>query len=91
MAEVAGDLLNLDNRENAEAQRIAAVQFAQHYFDAFVRNPAGRVILEHWTRTIARKAVPVDSSIQKYAAAEAVRAFIEGINAQIQLAQTEGK
>lgn len=85
------DFLNLDSREDQEVRRQKAVEFAQQYVYVFVDNPAGRQLLDHWTRTLARKRVPTDSSIQTYAATEAVRAFIEEIHSQIHLAQTEGR
>lgn len=91
MAEVAGDWLNPNADAQRDEQRRKAVEFAQHYVEAFQRNPAGRIILDHWTRALARKRVPVTATIQEYAAVEAVRAFVEDINAQLQLAQTEGK
>lgn len=85
------DPFSLDSRDAQEAQRLKAVEFAQHYVETFQRNPAGRIILDQWTREIRALRVPVDASVQVYAAIEAKRAFIEGIHAQLNLAQTEGK
>lgn len=74
-----------------EAQRRMAVEFAQQYRYVFVDNKTGAKLLEHWTRTLARKRTPVNATIQEYAAVEAVRSFIEDIHAQIELTRTEGK
>jgi hypothetical protein len=90
--DAAGDWLNSDGPDpQRELQRRQAVEFAQQYVYLFAENPTGKRLLDHWTRTLARKRVPVNATIQEYAATEAVRAFIEEIHAQIRIAQTEGK
>jgi hypothetical protein len=75
----------------AEGQLQKAVEFAQLYEAAFVKNPAGAMLLKQWDKTHRRRRVPVNAPITEYAAVEAVRDFIEGIYGQIELAQTQGK
>jgi len=79
----------LDEGEGArEAQRQSAVEFAQAYL-VFVDDSRARELLDYWDRTLMNRRVPVDASIQQYAAAEALRAFIAGIHQQIALGREE--
>jgi hypothetical protein len=44
-------------------------------------------LLEHWERTLGRRRTPVNAQVQEYAANEALRAFVQGIREQIEMAQ----
>lgn len=74
-----------------EEQRVAALDYSKLYQYTFVDNPAGARLLKEWEERLVRKAVPVNAPITEYAAVEAVRAFVNGIVAQIKFAQTEGR
>lgn len=73
-----------------ETQRAAAVSFAQAYM-VFVEDSRARELLSHWDKTLRRRRVPVNASIQEYAANEALRDFIEKIYQQIEFAQNDGR
>lgn len=73
--------------DNARADQYAkALEFSQLYL-VFVQDPRGRELLAHWDKTLRRKTVPANASIQEYAVANANREFIEKIMLQIELAQ----
>lgn len=79
----------LDEGEGArEAQRQSAVNFAQAYL-VFVDDSRARELLDYWDRTLMNRRVPVTATLQEYAAAEAIRAFIAGIHQQLELAKSE--
>jgi hypothetical protein len=86
---VSEDWLN-----DGEAQRRAQqdnLNFAKLYVEVFVNNAAGKAILSQWTNGIGKKRTPVNGTLQEYAANEAVRVFIQAIQDQIDLAQSEGR
>lgn len=64
------------------------LEFSQLYVAAFVHNPAGAALLAHWTQVYAKKRTPVNAPHTEYAANEALRAFVEGVQEQIRFAQT---
>lgn len=73
--------------------RDAALIIAQKYlvFSGPTADPRARDLLQLWTNAIRRAAVPKDASAQEYAAANALREFVEGLHAQIELARnTQG-
>ena len=70
-------------------QHRKAVEHAKLYVEVFVRNEAGRKLLEQWTTGFAKKRTPVNAPHTEYAANEAVRAFIEGIHDQIRFASKD--
>ena len=80
------DWLEGDPAQQRAEQRVQAIAHAQLYL-VFVDAPRGRELLESWEELIVNVKTPVESSIQKYAADEAVRDFIRGIRRQIKLAQ----
>jgi hypothetical protein len=69
------------------AQAAKAVEFANLYTAVFVSNDAGRQLLAHWTQAL-QKRVPVNATINEYAATEAQRAFVQDIHNQIAIART---
>lgn len=75
---------------SAKAQEQAeALRFAKLY-EVFVTDPRGRALLEHWDKTLRRRRIAVNASLQEYAAHAAQRDFIEGIHQQIEFARNEG-
>lgn len=70
-----------------QVQRDAAVEFTQNFL-VFEQDPRARALLEMWHNTLAQKRTPVNAPHTEYAANEAVRAFVEGIYANIKLART---
>lgn len=84
---MSSDWLNPDNEKIASAQRAAALEIASRYL-VFQTNQQARELLAMWDQQIRRKRTPLNASIQEYAANEAMRAFIEGIHDQINIALT---
>ena len=80
------DWLEADNTEAVEKARSQEISFAKNY-ELFVTDPRGKAIFEHWEKTLLRKVTPADATLQEYAADNAVRDFINKIQAQIELAQ----
>jgi hypothetical protein len=59
-----------------EQQHAKAVEFAKLYVETFVLNPSGAELLKHWDTTLLRYRIPVNATINEYAAVEARRAFV---------------
>jgi hypothetical protein len=74
-----------------EQNRESAVEYAKLYLATFVHNPAGARLLSEWEQRILRKPTPINAPHTEYAANEAVRQFILGIQEQLRLASTEGR
>jgi hypothetical protein len=74
-----------------DEQQAKAVEFAKLYVEAFVFNPAGAKLLEHWNRTLLHYRIPVNATINEYAAVEARRAFVQQIYNEIEFARSEGR
>jgi hypothetical protein len=74
-----------------EEQHAKAVEFAKLYVEAFVFNPSGAQLLKHWDETLLRYRIPVNATINEYAAVEARRAFVQQIYNQIEFAQSGGR
>lgn len=74
-----------------EEQHAKAVEFAKLYVEAFVLNPAGARLLEHWDKTLLRYRVSVNATINEYVAVEARRAFVQQIHNEIEFARSEGR
>lgn len=72
-----------------EEERVKAVNFAKLYL--VFEKDAGKAILDHWDKTLRRKRIAVNASIQEYAAHCALRDLVEGIHQQIEFAHTEGR
>lgn len=81
----------LDTGSSREEQRVKAVDYAKLYVYTFVDNPAGAELLKAWEERIVRKPTPINAPHTEYAAAEALRQFVNGIVQQIKVAQTEGR
>jgi len=79
------DWLEADNAEAVAEARVKELEFAKNY-EIFVTDPRGKELFEVW-KLLARKETPTDSSLQTYAADNAVRSFINKIQHQIELAQ----
>lgn len=75
-------------KEKAEQQAHDGWLFAQNYlvFQGATADPRARTLLEQWTQMVRRKVVPVNASQGELAAANAIREFVEGLHAQIELA-----
>jgi hypothetical protein len=71
-------------RARLEAQ---ALEFARNYL-VFVRDPRAKALLEHWTKTLARRRISVNAPHTEYAAVCAIRDFVEDIKRQIEIAET---
>lgn len=84
----AADWLNADELDAAkEAQAQKALEFAQqHLF--FKTDPRAAALLQFWKDTVIARRVPVGSSLDAYAAAEAVRGFVGEIERQLKIAET---
>lgn len=71
-------------------QREQNLEFARLH-KVFEEDPRGRELLEFWQKTVMRKRVPANATLQEYAAHEAVRCFIQTIEDQLRFATTEGR
>lgn len=62
--------------------------FAQKYlvFKGATSDPRARELLEHWTQMVRKKVLSPNAGWGEYAAANALREFIEAIHAQADLA-----
>jgi len=73
-----------------EMQRQKALDVARLYL-VFKEDARCRELLSIWDKTLRRRRIAADSSLQVYAAHNALRDFVEGIHEQIEFAQNEGK
>lgn len=80
-----GDWLTGETDQARAALQQKAVEEAQIYL--LFTEERGRELLRRWDERLMNVRTPVESSIQKYAADEAVRDFVRGIHRQIELAQ----
>lgn len=80
------DWLEGESDQIKEEQKVQALEVAQTYL-VFADTPRAKYLLEFWEENLVNKQTPVDSSIQRYAADEAVRDFVRGIRRQIAMAQ----
>lgn len=84
----APDFLDLGEADQTrEAQFRKDLEFAELHL-VFVQDPRAAQLLKMWEETVAERRVPLGSSLDAYAAAEAVRAFIAVIKRQIKFAQS---
>jgi hypothetical protein len=72
--------------ENREKLRQDAIEFAQLYL-VFAQDGRGKALLEHWVKTIEQKDISPNATLQEYAYFEGRRAFVRGIQRQLELAQ----
>lgn len=70
------------DRQNQQQQGLL---FAQKYlcFAGPTADPRARELLEHWTTMVRTKRIEPGASVQEYAAANALREFVEGLHQQI--------
>jgi hypothetical protein len=80
------DWMDIGPRTDQQANVDKANEVARFYYEAFVANPSGAKLLEMWTDRDFYQVVPVNSSVNVYAAVEARRDFIRQIHNQIKLA-----
>lgn len=73
-----------------EAEQRKALDFAKLYL-VFETHSAAKEILAQWDKTLRRRRIAVNASLQEYAAHCAQRDFIEAIHLQIELAHNEGR
>ncbi len=77
---------------HAEQQRAALEEkgliWAQKYllFSGPTSDPRARELLQYWTDMVRKKNIAPAASVQEYAAANALREFVEGIHTQIEFA-----
>lgn len=92
MAEEKDDWLFPDAADQRAQTEEQGLVFAQKYlvFGGPTSDPRARDLLEHWTAIARRKRLPVNASVQEYAAANAFRELVEGIHAQIEFATKGG-
>lgn len=86
MSEVERDWLDISTPVQ-QATELAGLEFAKLYL-VFESDPRAKRILDHWRETLLHKRTPTNASIQEYAANEAVRCFIAGIEGQLKQARS---
>lgn len=76
-------------KKDREEQEEKGFLFAQRYlvFAGPTSDPRARELLEHWTMQVRRKVLAPTATVQEFAAANALREWIEGMWAQIEVAQ----
>ena len=77
---------------NAEKQKAARTQEAvriANLYQVFEHGP-GKELLALWTKLVRSKKIPVDASVQEYAAHNANREFVEGIYQQLEFSHNRG-
>lgn len=85
------DFLDMNAASDAQAANKAARLEVASLYLVFTRDPVAKRLLAMWDEQLGRKRVPVNATVQEYAATEAVRAFVDGIHRQIEFATTEGR
>lgn len=70
-----------------KATEAAGLEFAKLYL-VFESDPRAKRIFDHWKETLLHKRTPISATIQEYAANEAVRSFIAGIEGQLKIARS---
>lgn len=88
MAEENEDWLFPDKAKQRAQIKEKGLIFAQKFlvFAGQTADPRARDLLETWTQLVRRTPIRSGSSAQEYAAANALREFVEGIHAQIEFA-----
>lgn len=85
MAEENEDWLFPGAQQQRKDLATKGLAFAQRYL-VFTRDTDAASLLAQWTDAVRKKPISPGASVQEYAAANALREFIEGIHAQIQTA-----
>lgn len=75
--------------EERSAMKTRALEFASLYM-VFVDDGRARQLLEHWVKSIEDKDVSPAATLQEYAHHEGRRAFVRGIQRQIEFSTKEG-
>lgn len=81
----------LGDEDKQAEQKAHAIEFAKLYVAAFVHNPAGKKLLDHWTSTLMRERLGPNNTPGEYAWAESRRAFVQNIQQQIDFVQQSGQ
>lgn len=76
--------------EIREDERVKALNFAKLY-EVFEQDPRGKALLAHWVESVEKRDIAPAASHAEYAYWEGRRAFIRGIQRQIEFATTEGR
>lgn len=89
MAEEKEDWLFPHAAEQRAQQEEKTLVWAQKYlvFAGPTSDPRARELLEHWSRAVRLERIPRNATAQEYAAANAVREFVEKVHALIEFAQ----
>jgi hypothetical protein len=74
--------------EARKEQYNKAIEFARMY-QVFETDERGKALYEHWRKTILERPTPTESSLQRYAADNAMREFVINIGRQIALAKEQ--
>lgn len=92
MSEVLGDWMEKGQsvEDIREDERVRGLNFAKLY-EVFVQDPRGQELLKHWVESVEKRDILPGSSHAEYAYWEGRRAFIRGIQRQIDFARTEGR
>lgn len=90
---MSDDFLNVDTPPaqkplTKEEQLAREIEFAKLYVETFVLNPSGKKLLQHWDKTLLRRRLPVNATLNEYVSTEARRAFVQEILNNIELAQS---
>lgn len=83
------DWMGEDQNVTEDEQR-KALDFAKLYL-VFETHPAAKAILAQWDKTLRRRRIAVNASLQEYAAHCAQRDFVEAIHQQLEFAHNEGR
>ncbi len=82
------DWLYPDAEKNKAATAVAALKFASLYL--IFEKGDGKTLLAHWLKEVENRDLAPNSSHAEYAYWEGRRAFIRGIQRQIELAHNRG-
>ena len=80
------DWLEGDTEEQREELKSKALETAQLYL-VFEEAPRARQLLKDWEERLVNVETPDESSLQKFAADNALRKFVVGIKRQIKFAK----
>lgn len=74
--------------EQKREQFNKAIEFARQYL-VFETDERAKALYAHWRKSILEKPTPTESSLQRYAADNAMREFVVNIGRQLDLAKEE--
>lgn len=81
------DFLDIGSSDQAREQQIAEGRRIASLYTVFETDERAKELLKLWDTTLRRKRTPVNAPVTEYAANEAVRAFVEGIYTQLEIAR----